>query len=68
MADNKLYEILGVSKNASDSDIKRVRRLLFLFTFAWLLYPWEIPRMSCHLLGTRGEEGKPLCPRDKVAL
>lgn len=29
MADNKLYEILGVSRNASDTEIKRVSFLFY---------------------------------------
>lgn len=30
MADNKLYEILGVNKNATDSEIKKVISLIKL--------------------------------------
>lgn len=30
MADNKLYEILGVTKNATDSEIKKVNSVLVI--------------------------------------
>lgn len=34
MADNKLYELLGVNKNATDSEIKKVNELFIYRAFS----------------------------------
>lgn len=33
MADNKLYDILGVARNASNNDIKKVKIIIFTLCF-----------------------------------
>jgi curved DNA-binding protein CbpA len=36
MPDSKLYDILGVSRNASDQEIKKVGSNIYLILFEWI--------------------------------